>query len=271
MEKFKIGCQTYTWEMLGERWKGSVDDILDAIAEAGYEGVEITNNMIGEYYYNSPEKFAQALKERNLQFPAFGYVGLFGFTDSSHIEDEIEQAEKTLEFIAQFPDCHLVLAGGTTPSRENLEKKFQTMCHIYNEIGKKGSKMGGLVDCHPHSHAGSIVETAEEYDRLMNLTDPSLVGFNPDTGHIVRGGADLLTLLKKHMSRIRHVHLKDVDSQGKWAMMGQGICNFAEVLTLLEKGGYIGWAIAEEESNGAWKDQKRAITENRQYLGSLGY
>ena len=29
----KVGCQTYTWEMLGADWKGSVDDMLDDLAE----------------------------------------------------------------------------------------------------------------------------------------------------------------------------------------------------------------------------------------------
>lgn len=35
-----IGCQTYSWEMRGDDWTGTVDEILDAVAEAGYAGVE---------------------------------------------------------------------------------------------------------------------------------------------------------------------------------------------------------------------------------------
>ena len=34
----KVGCQTYTWEMLGDKWTGTVDDILDLVAAAGYAG-----------------------------------------------------------------------------------------------------------------------------------------------------------------------------------------------------------------------------------------
>ena len=43
----QVGCQTYTWEMLGDRWTGSADDLLAAIAGGGYAGIEITDNMIG--------------------------------------------------------------------------------------------------------------------------------------------------------------------------------------------------------------------------------
>ena len=44
----RIACQTYTWEMLGDGWKGRVDDLLGCIEDAGYAGIEITNNMIRE-------------------------------------------------------------------------------------------------------------------------------------------------------------------------------------------------------------------------------
>ena len=40
MGALHIGCQSYTWEMLGDDWKGTVDDILDVIAVAGYKGAD---------------------------------------------------------------------------------------------------------------------------------------------------------------------------------------------------------------------------------------
>ena len=43
----RIGCQTYSWEMLGAAWQGSPDDIMDAVSEAGYDGIEFSNVMIG--------------------------------------------------------------------------------------------------------------------------------------------------------------------------------------------------------------------------------
>ena len=58
--QLRIGCQTYTWEMLGADWPGTPDDILAAVAAAGYDGVEFSNAMIGEYE-GAPESFAAAL------------------------------------------------------------------------------------------------------------------------------------------------------------------------------------------------------------------
>ena len=270
MAKFKIGCQTYTWEMLGDKWKGSVDDILDIISEAGYQGVEITNTMIGKYY-DAPDKFAGTLDKRGLEFAAIGFVPLYGWTDTSHIEDEIQNAVKGVDFASHFPVCRFDLAGGSAASRRNLDEKFNTMLRIYNEIAEYASKKGVPVDVHPHSHAGSIIETAEEYERLMAGINPDLIGWCPDTGHIVRGGLDLLSALKKYQNRIKHIHLKDVDSEGKWKIMGQGVCDFRKTLQSLEDAGYSGWVIGEEESEEAWNDQKKSVSENRRYLKSLGY
>ena len=47
--ELQIGCQTFTWEMLGRTWNGGPDDLLAAISEAGYSGIEITDTMIGDY------------------------------------------------------------------------------------------------------------------------------------------------------------------------------------------------------------------------------
>ncbi len=270
MAKFHIGCQTYTWEMLGDKWKGSVDDILAIISSAGYEGVEITNTMIGDYY-NNPVEFAAALKKRGLDFAAFGFVPLHGWTDSSYRQDEIQNAIRGIDFVSNFPGCRFDLAGGSTQSRENLDEKFKIMCNIYNEVASYASKKGVPADVHPHSHAGSIIETAEEYERLMKMIDKDLVGWCPDTGHIVRGGLDLLETLNKYKKRIRHIHLKDVDSEGKWKPMGSGVCDFPGVLKLLEDIGYNGWVIGEEESDDARFDQITAVSQNRTYLKSLGY
>ena len=88
MERIQIGCQTYTWEMLGDAWKGSVDDMLDIIADAGYEGVEITNTMVAEYY-DDPDGFAKALEKRGLVFASFGFVPVNSFTDPAFFEEEL--------------------------------------------------------------------------------------------------------------------------------------------------------------------------------------
>ena len=267
----RVGCQTYTWEMRGDKWNGRVDEILNAVAEAGYEGVEITNTMIREYA-DRPADFAKALKARGLFLAAFAYASPAGFTDPAARASELAGAERALGFVEAFPGAPLCLGGASSPDRSQVDDKIGLAAEFYSEVGRRGHKAGVDVAFHPHSHHGSILESRAEYDRIMALTDAEFVHWNPDTGHIVRGGQDLLDTLRRYASRIRHVHLKDAGADNNWRALGKGICGVAGVLNLLEKEiGYSGWIVAEEESAEAWSDPIGAIRWNRGYLKSLGY
>jgi inosose dehydratase len=267
----RIGCQTYSWEMLGEKWDGRVDDILAAVAGAGYEGIEITKTMIREYAPRSAE-FAKALQEQGLILAAFAYGSPLGFTDPGHRQRELSGADQALQFVACFPGTPLMLGGPTTPKRDDVFEKIAHAADFYNEVGRRGTALGVEVAFHPHSHHGSILESREEYERIMELTDPTLVNWNPDTGHIVRGGQKLAETLRRFAARIRHIHLKDVDSEKHWQPLGQGVCDIAAILQLLTKElKFSGWVVAEEESVQAALDPVGAVTGNRQYLKSIGY
>src|SRR5262249_28257320 len=62
-----------------------------------------------------------------------------------------------------------------------------------------------------HPHTGTFVETPAEVDWLMRSTDPDLVGLCLDVGHYIVGGGDPVAAVQRYGSRIRHVHMKDVD------------------------------------------------------------
>jgi len=267
----RVGCQTYTWEMRGDQWNGAVDDILTAVADAGYAGIEITTTMIREYA-DVPAEFANALQARGLSLAAFAYASPTGFTDAAARAGELAGAERALSFVAAFPGAPLCLGGASSPDRSQLDHKIGLAADFYNEVGRRGAKAGVDVAFHPHSHHGSLFESRAEYDLIMTRTDPAVVKWNPDTGHIVRGGQKLLDTLSCYASRILHVHLKDADADNKWQALGKGICGIGPVLDLLDKQiGYSGWIVGEEESVDAWADPEGAIDWNRKYLKSLGY
>jgi inosose dehydratase len=270
MAPIRIGCQTYTWEMLGDQWTGTPDGILDAAAAAGYQGVEFAVPMIGGYY-DDPGAFQSALAERGLELAAFAYASEHGFSDPTHWDDEIAAASRALRFAARFPGPLLALGGAASPSRDDHDTKLAHACRFYSEVARVGADLGVTVCVHPHSHHGSLLESAEEYARLLDDTAESGLGFNPDTGHIVRGGQDLLTCIRTHIDRVRHVHVKDVTADGEWAPMGQGVCDFPGLFRLLQDEEYDGWIVAEEESKLAWENPSEAIAVNRRTIRSMGW
>ena len=270
MALIRVACQTYTWEMLGDVWRGQVTDLLDWIAEAGYAGVEITNTMIGEFA-DRPGDFASELDKRGLELAAFAYAQPTGFTDPNQQDEDLAGARQAIEFVREFPEPRLGLGGAAHPSRQHAWHKLNCAIEFYNEVGRMGAAARVSVNVHPHSHHGSLLESADEYEYLLEHLDPSCVSFGPDTGHIVRGGQDLIACLQTHLPRITHLHLKDTAGDGKWVALGEGVCDFPAVMALLEEAGYDGWVVAEEESEEARRDGVAAIRKNRDHLRSIGH
>lgn len=269
MSQIRVACQTYTWQMLGDAWQGQLTDILDWMAGAGYAGIEVTNAMIGDFW-DRPDDFAVELAKRGLNLAAFAF-STNGFTDPRDWDEDLVGARKAVEFVSQFPEPHIGLGGAAHPSRDDARQKLDQAVRFYNEVGRIGVDAGVVVSVHPHSHHGSLLETAGEYRYLLENVNPDFVSFGPDTGHIVRGGQDLLACLAEHLPRITHLHLKDATADREWVALGEGICDFLAVMALLESVGYDGWVVAEEESEAARQDGAAAIRKNRAYLRSLGY
>jgi sugar phosphate isomerase/epimerase len=253
--------------MLGDQWHGSADDILDAVAAAGYEGVEFSNVMIGAYRHD-PQRFAAALARRGLRCAAYAYSST-GFTDAQRFEADLAGARLAVQFSADLKVL-LGLGGPATPDRQAYQARLAQAVAFYRAVAELGARKGVTVCVHPHSHYGSLLESAEEYDALLAATADSGLMFNPDAGHIVRGGQELMDCLRRHRKRIAHMHVKDVDATGQWQPLGQGVIDWRQFFGLLQETHYSGWIVAEEESSGARKDPAAAVARNRQYLASLG-
>ena len=263
----QFGCQTYTWEMRGEDWQGTADDILAAVADAGYAGVEFSNAMIGDYLH-TPDRFRAALAKHGLACAAFAYATT-GFTDPACFDHDMAGAEQALRFCASL-HVPLCLGGAASPSRDDYDAKLGQAVGFYGRVAQRGQDLGVTVCVHPHSHHGSLLESADEYDRLLAATAGSGLAFNPDAGHVVRGGQDLMDCVRRHRVRIAHVHIKDVAADGNWQPLGEGIIDWPALFSFLRDTAYTGWIVAEEESAFARAEPEAAIRNNRAYLQSLG-
>jgi inosose dehydratase len=114
-----------------------------------------------------------------------------------------------------------------------------------------------------HPHAGTLVESAADVERLLAITD---VGWCLDTGHLLIGGSDPAGFVREHPHRVVHVHLKDVDAAvaaryrageltfmgatqaGLFRPLGRGDASIAEVLEELDAHGYERWLVLEQDA-----------------------
>ena len=114
-----------------------------------------------------------------------------------------------------------------------------------------------------HPHLGTMIERPED---VKNVLDRSDVGWTFDMGHLMIGGYDPLEFLADARDRIVHVHLKDVHldraapvfageqsimegvQNGMFCPMGDGDVPIAQVVTELERTGYDGWYVLEQDA-----------------------
>ncbi len=264
----KIGCQTFTWEMLENRTQWSTESIVTAIGDGGYQGIEITNTMIGRFD-RDPDGFRQLLADTSLSFIAYAFSTPDGFTVAEKADDELGHVDAAMDFLAAFPGTILSLGCPTDHHRIGDEAAINTAASIFNRAGELGRDRGIPVAFHPSSHHGSVVVNRRQYEAIMRATDPALVKWVPDTGHIVRGSQDVAETLTKFKDRIAYVHLKDASPTG-WMMMGSGACDIPGVVGHLRDSlGFDGWLVAEEEAEEAGQDPGAAVAKNLKYLSSL--
>jgi inosose dehydratase len=140
-----------------------------------------------------------------------------------------------------------------------------------------------------HHHCAGYVETPAEIEKLMSLTDPNLLGLVFDCGHYRFGGGDPVEGLKKYGKRVWHFHFKDYHpefgkqgvqegwdyfksvSAGVFCELGKGDVNFPALLEELNKIGYEGWGVVEQDVLPGMGKPKESAKRNREYIRSLGY
>ena len=117
-----------------------------------------------------------------------------------------------------------------------------------------------------HHHMGTVIQSAEDVDRLMENTSPS-VGLLLDTGHMTFAGGDPIAVAKRYADRIVHVHCKDIRRyalaacrgrdvsfsqavlEGLFTAPGDGMVDYPGLFKILAGAGYNGWLVQEAEQD----------------------
>ena len=61
MTKIKLACETYTWQMPGEQYKGKLEHIMEVASRAGFRGIEHDSSFL--HHLSDPELMKAALQQ----------------------------------------------------------------------------------------------------------------------------------------------------------------------------------------------------------------
>jgi inosose dehydratase len=119
-----------------------------------------------------------------------------------------------------------------------------------------------------HHHIGTVVETEEEIERLMQVCGEP-VGLLLDTGHLTYAGGDLIRVARRHAQRLAMCTARtcaprvlaevrrddrsflDAVLAGVFTVPGDGVVDYGALLRLLKTVGYSGWLVVEAEQDPA--------------------
>jgi inosose dehydratase len=235
---------------------GSTADALRDIANAGYVGVELFDGNLVQYADRTDE-FVALLNEHALELVAVYSGANFIFPDI--LDQELWRIDRAASLGARLGARHLVVGGGAQTLTPPGDTEYRRLGEALNRVGDIAGRHG--LDACFHPHLTTIVETADELDRLAQHT---AISFCPDTGHILLAGDDPATVIRSHGQRISYVHLKDVDAdKGSFVPLGTGALDLEDVMQALAEIGYSGWVTVELD---AWHDPFDAAQAGRRAL-----
>ena len=290
-------CSWGILEFGGDAKPASYATVLDEIRDTGYEGTEL-----GDWGFmpTDPAALRDELATRGLTM-----VGAFVPIALANPETHAAGAETAVKTAALMRDAGaadalIVLAddNASVPAREHhagriareqglSERQWDTFAAGADLVARAVAERTGLSTVF-HPHCGGYVETPLEIDALMRRTDPARLGLVLDTGHIVYGGGDPLTVLTEHRDRVWHVHFKDCDARAAnqareqglgylaavrsqlFCELGSGVVDFAAVVDALRGEGYAGWIVVEQDVFPGYGTPKASAQKSRDYLRRLG-
>lgn len=296
----RIANAPCSWGALEFDLEGKSPDyqqVLSEMQETGYTGTEL-----GDWGFmpTISMDLRKAVHDHGLQLlGAFVPVAL---SDPNAHEAGIALALKTarLMYDAGYEDAFIVLAdengsvvertsnaGRITPEMgmsETLWKVFAAGAENVAELVREKYNLRTVF----HHHCGGYVETPAEIARLMELTDPELLGLCLDTGHYAFGGGDPVDALNSYSDRVWHVHFKDYDpgvdkeaakhnydyfksvEEGVFCELGKGNVDFKSIVRILHEKSYDGWIVVEQDVLPGMGSPKQCAFNNREYIRSLG-
>lgn len=287
--KIRLGIAPIAWtndDMPDLGRENTFEQCASEAALAGYEGLEVGNK-----FPKDPAQLNRALNIRNLTIANQWFSS---YILTRPMEDVCAQFEKQCDFLRKVGAC-VIGASEQSYSIQGktdaavFDEKYEMTTAEWDKLAAGLNALGRIardkgMKLTYHHHMGTVVQTAAEVDRLMDMTDREVFSLLFDSGHLAYCDQDYTAVLEKHVRRVGHVHLKDIRPQvtervrreklsflqgvrlGTFTVPGDGAIDFAPLFDILDRGGYEGWMIVEAEQDPAVANPFEYAVKARKYI-----
>ena len=212
--KVRLGIAPIAWtndDMPDLGKENTFEQCVSEMALAGFTGSEV-----GGKYPTDTAVLKKALDLRNISicnqwFSSFLISEPYEETEKEFIKATDFLKEMGAKVIGVSEQSYSIQGKMEQPVWEGKyimnEEERKLLADGLNKLGKIAKDKGMTLTF--HHHMGTVVQTEEEIDKFMELTDPELVFLLFDSGHLSFAGINPENVLKKYVNRVKHVHLKD--------------------------------------------------------------
>lgn len=288
-EKVFLGIAPIAWTNDDMPDLGKENTFEQCISEAALAGYSATE--VGNKYPKDPQVLKQYMDIRNLKiasawFSAFLTTGTYEDTAKEFIKHRDFLHALGAKVIVVSEQGHSIQGQMSTPVFDDKyylnDEKWQDLATGLNKLGELAQEKDMKLVF--HHHMGTVVQTTQEIDKLMQMTDPNLVYLLFDSGHLVYSGEDALEVLTKYVDRVKHVHLKDIRKDiveqvkneklsflqgvrlGAFTVPGDGCIDFKPIFEVLAKNNYEGYLLVEAEQDPAIANPFEYAVKARKYI-----
>lgn len=259
-------------------WGDNVDQAINEISELGFRGIQIRRADY-EKYAGRVSEFKEILAARKLTVVSIstGNVTIKPETEKQELEDRLKMAK----WMKDIGGLYLQATDGVRAKvGVNDLDDFKKLGRRLTEIGKRtfgehGIKLGF------HNHMNNLGERREEFDRIMEATDPKHLWALLDIAHMQAAGGDPVKLTRDYINRLIYPHFKDVvihpsgaaGLDGKpprpkydFVELGQGRVNIPAVLQIMKDYRFKGWIIIELDKSPTGRSPKESAAISKKYV-----
>ncbi len=242
-----VGLSYGTYGLKALPWEQS----LDAIAEVGYDGVEL---CIMPGYPTQPRALSASdrkrvktrLEDRGLRVPAFLETLRAMHPTQTH-QQNLELIERAMDLGAAIsPDQPPILE--TTLGRKT-EEWDEVRNQMVDEVGRWAdvAARGRTTICFK-PHAGNAVHNTERSLWLVQQVDSPYFRCTYDYSHLSLAGEDLVESLEALLPVAPYIHVKDArgtPDNHEYLLPGDGTTDYVRYFRTLSRLAYAGWVNVE--------------------------
>lgn len=229
-------------------WNANDRQAIEDIAALGFPGIQLRSNVLKEF--SGPAELRDLLEKHHLKMVALSSGGVR--IDPAVEAEEIAKHTANAKFVHDVGGMYLQVTDERPKDRAVTAADYVGLGKLITEIGKRTADLG--VSLGYHNHMGTLGQSPEEVDQILQAADPRYAKLELDVAHYLQGGGDPVKAIEKYHDRLLFLHIKDVESlpnaenpkrNYRFVELGRGRVDLPAVFETLHKVNFRGWAIVE--------------------------